>query len=211
MTWVRPHVSGISRRRLGDFLLFGVTSAELVLLFFLTSTFTIADWVYIAQHLLVLGIALTRPPPEVQDHSLLSSTAVVVAYAYPYAQVAYLRWVPGNPAWPAGGLVLVTLAACLSFASLLSLGRWFGVWPALRGLATRGPYRLVRHPMYLAYVLADIGYNLQEWNFGTALLVMAGWASLFYRIRAEERILSQDPGWSTYVALVRHRLFPGLW
>jgi protein-S-isoprenylcysteine O-methyltransferase Ste14 len=65
--------------------------------------------------------------------------------------------------------------------------------------------------MYLAYVLADIGYNLQEWNFGTALLVMAGWASLFYRIRAEERILSQNAGWSTYVALVRYRLLPGIW
>jgi len=211
MTWVRPHVSGISRRRLGDFFLFGVTSAELVLLFFLTSTFTIADWIYVSQHLLVLGIALTRPPPEAKDHSLLSSTAIVVAYAYSYAQVAYLRWVPGKPAWPAGGLVLVTLAAALSIASLLSLGRWFGVWPALRGLATRGPYRLVRHPMYLAYVLADIGYNLQEWNLGTALMVMAGWASLFYRIHAEERILSQHAGWPTYVALVRYRLFPGLW
>jgi protein-S-isoprenylcysteine O-methyltransferase Ste14 len=211
MTWGRSHISGISRRRLGDFFLFGVTSAELVLLFFLTPSFTITDWVYVSQHVLVLGIALTRRPPEVRDHSLLSSTAVVVAYAYPYAQVAYLRWVPGNPTWPEGGLVLVTLAAFLSFASLLCLGRRFGVWPALRGLATRGPYRLVRHPMYLAYVLADIGYNLQEWNFGTALMVMAGWGSLVYRIRAEERILSQDSGWSTYVALVRHRLFPGLW
>jgi protein-S-isoprenylcysteine O-methyltransferase Ste14 len=211
MTWVRSHISGISRRRLGDFLLFGVTSAELVVLFFLTSTFTIADWVYVSQHLLVLGIALMRPPPDMLDRSLLSSTAVVVSYAYPYAQVAYLDWVPGNPAWPSGGLVLVTLGAFLSFASLLSLGRWFGVWPALRGLATRGPYRLVRHPMYLAYVLGDIGWNLQEWNFGTAVLVMAGWTSLFYRIRAEERILSQDAGWSNYVALARHRLFPGLW
>ncbi len=208
---MRPHFSGISRRRLGDFFLFGITSAELVLLFFLTPTFTIADWVYVLQHLLVLGIALTRPPPEVRDHSLPSSAAVIVSYTYPYAQVVYLRWVSGNPAWAAGGLVLVMLAAFLSFASLLSLGRWFGVWPALRGLATRGPYRLVRHPMYLAYVLADIGYNLQEWNFGTALLVIAGWASLIYRLRAEERILSQDAGWSTYVALVRHRLFPGLW
>jgi protein-S-isoprenylcysteine O-methyltransferase Ste14 len=42
-------------------------------------------------------------------------------------------------------------------------------------------------------------------------MVMAGWASLFYRIRAEERILSQDAGWSTYVTLVHYRLFPGLW
>ena len=211
MIWRRPNISGISRRRLGDFLLFGVTLAELVALFFLTSTFTMTDWIYVSQHLLVLGIALMRPPPDVQDRSLLSSSAVVVSYAYPYAQVAYLDWVPGNPAWPSAGLVLVTFGAFLSFASLLTLGRRFGVWPALRGLATRGPYRFVRHPMYLAYVLGDIGYNLQEWNFGTAVLVMAGWTSLFYRIRAEERILSQDAGWSNYAALVRHRFFPGLW
>ena len=211
MTEMMQHVSKISGRRVGDFLLFGVTSAELALLFFLTPTFTIVDWIYVLQHLLVLGIALTRRPPEVYDHSLPSSAAVIVAYAYPYAQVAYLRWVPGNPAWPAGGLLLVTLAACLSLASLLSLGRRFGVYPALRGLVTRGPYRLMRHPMYLAYVIADIGYNLQEWNFGTALLVMAGWASLIYRIQAEERILSQNAGWSTYAASVRYRLLPGIW
>lgn len=203
--------SGISGRRPGDFFLLGVTLAELVVLFFLTSTFSIADWVYVSQHLLVLGIALMRPPPDVQDRSLLSSAAVVVSYAYPYAQVVYLDWMPGNPGWPAGGLVLVTLGAFLSFANLLSLGRRFGVWPALRGLATRGPYRLVRHPMYLAYVLSDVGWNLQEWNFGTAVLVMAGWTSLLCRIRAEERILSQDAGWSNYVALARYRLFPGLW
>jgi protein-S-isoprenylcysteine O-methyltransferase Ste14 len=211
MTEVRTHVSGISGRKLGDFLLFGVTSVEFVLLFLLTPTFTIVDWIYVLQHLLVLGIALTRLQPEARDHSLPSSAAVVIAYAYPYAQVVYLRWVPGEPAWPAGGLVLVTLAAFLSIASLLSLGRRFGVFPALRGLATKGPYRIVRHPMYLAYILADIGYNLQEWNFGTALLVMAGWASLLYRIHAEERVLSQDAGWSAYTAVVRYRLFPGLW
>lgn len=205
------HVSLISGRRVGDFLLFGITAAELALLFFLTPTFTFVDWIYVSQHLMVLVIALTRRPPEVYDHSLPSSAAVIVAYAYPYAQVAYLRWVPGDAAWPTGGFLLVTLAACLSLSSLLSLGRRFGVYPALRGLVTRGPYRLVRHPMYLAYVIADIGYNLQEWNFGTALLVMAGWVSLIYRIRAEERILSQNPAWSTYAASVRYRLVPGIW
>jgi protein-S-isoprenylcysteine O-methyltransferase Ste14 len=211
MTEVRPHVSGISGRRLGDFLLFGVTSAELALLFLLTPTFTIVDWIYVLQHVLVLGIALTRRAPQVQDISLPSIASVVIAYAYPYAQVIYLRWVPGDPAWPTAGLVLVVLAACLSLASLLSLGRRFGVFPALRDLQTRGPYRLLRHPMYLAYVIADIGYNLQEWNFGTVLLVIAGWASLLYRIHAEERILSHDAGWSAYAASVRHRLIPGLW
>jgi protein-S-isoprenylcysteine O-methyltransferase Ste14 len=208
---VRPQISEISGRRFGDLLLFGITLAELALLLFLTPTFTITDWIYVLQHLLVLGIALTRRPPEAQDHSMPSSAAVVVAYAYPYAQVLYLRWVPGNPAWPTGGFVLVTFAAFLSIASLLSLGRRFGVFPALRGLATRGPYRIVRHPMYLAYLVADIAYNLQEWNFGTALLVIAGWTSLLYRIHAEERLLSHAAGWPAYVAKVRYRLLPGLW
>jgi protein-S-isoprenylcysteine O-methyltransferase Ste14 len=184
---------------------------ELALLVSLTPTFATVDWIYVSGHLLVLLIAFTRPPPEVKDHSLFASAAVLVAYAYPYAQVVSLRWAPGNPAWPGVGQVLVILGACLSFASLLSLGRWFGVWPALRGLAKKGPYRLVRHPMYLSYLLADTGYNLCEYNFGTILLVMAGWASLLYRIRAEERILSQDAGWSDYVARVRYRLLPGLW
>lgn len=211
MTEVKPHVSAASGRRFADLLLFGVTATELAVLVLLTPTFTIADWTYVAQHLMVLGIALTRRPPEVYDHSLPSSAAVVVAYAYPYAQVIHLRWVPGLPTWPTGGLVLVTVAACLSLASLLSLGRRFGIRPALRSLVTNGPYRLVRHPMYLAYVLGDVGYNLQESSLGTMLLVVTGWTSLLYRIRAEERVLSRDPGWPAYVASVRFRLLPGLW
>ncbi|HUN69986.1 MAG TPA: methyltransferase [Burkholderiales bacterium] len=202
---------GISRRRFADFLLFGVTLTELAVLFPLTPTFTFVDWIYVSQHLLVLGIALTRPAPQARDYSPATSAAVLVAYAYPYAQVAYLRWVPGEIASEAGGFVLVALAAFLSVASLLTLGRWFGVRPALRGLATAGPYRFVRHPMYLAYLIADIGYNVQEWNSGTLLLVMAGWIALLYRIHAEERILSRHAGWPAYAARVRYRLLPGIW
>jgi len=208
---MRMHVPGMTRRRFGDVFLFAFTAAELVLLMFLTPTFAIQDWIYVSGHLLVLWIAFTRRPPEVQDLSIPSSIAVLVAYAYPYAQVIYLRWVPGNEAWPDVGLALVMVGACLSFASLLTLGRWFGVWPALRGLETRGPYRLVRHPMYLGYLFADIGYNLLEYNLVTLLLVIAGWASLFCRMRAEERMLSEDAGWPRYAALVRYRLIPGVW
>jgi protein-S-isoprenylcysteine O-methyltransferase Ste14 len=199
------------RQRFADILLFCVTSTELVILFLLTPTFTITDWIYVLQHFIVLGIAVTRPQPKVRDYSVASSVAVGIAYIYPYAQVIYLRWSPGHVAWPAAGLVLVTFAAGLSLVSLLTMGKLFGVRPALRGLVTSGPYRLVRHPMYLSYVLADVGYNLQEWNFVTLLLVLLGWASLVYRIHAEERVLSLHAEWLAYVVLVRYRLFPGLW
>src|SRR5437868_10633746 len=151
-------------RRFGDLLLFCVTATELVLLFLLTPTFTTTDWIYVLQHLIVLGIALTRLHPKVRDYSIASSMAVAASYLYPYAQVIYLRWSPGDVAWPAAGLVLVTLGASLSLVSLLAMGRLFGVRPAVRGLVNSGPYRFIRHPMYLSYLLADIGYNLQEWN-----------------------------------------------
>jgi len=198
-------------RRFADLLLFTVTCAELIILFLLTPTFGIVDWIYVTQHLMVLGIALTRPRPRVRDNSIGSLTAVTVAYAYPYAQVISLRWSPGDEAWPEAGLVLVILAAALSLVSLLTLGRRFGIRPALRNLARDGPYKFIRHPMYLSYILADIGYNLEEWNSVTLLLVLLGWVSLVYRICLEERVLSHDPEWPAYAAATRYRLVPGLW
>ena len=209
MTIPRPFQ--ILWRRFGDFLLFAVTVTELTLLLLLTPTFSAADWVYLLQHLIVLGIALRRSLPRAWDHSAPSNLAVGVAYLYSYAQIICLRFWPGNVTAPTGGLILVTLAAGLSLFSLLTIGTRFGVRPALRDLATKGPYRLVRHPMYLSYIIADIGYNLQEWSWITLLLVLSGWASLIYRIRAEDRILSQHNEWPAYAKRVKYRLVPFVW
>ena|SRR5437764_208810 len=198
-------------RRFADLLLFGVTAVELVILIIVTPSFTIADWIYVVQHLIVLAIALTRRDPQMRDYSIASSIAVGIAYIYPYAQVIYLRWSPGEEAWPKVGLVLITFAAVLSLVSLFTIRKFFGIRPALRGLVRSGPYRLVRHPIYVSYIFADIGYNLEEWNPVTVLLVLLGWAALVYRIYAEEQVLSQHADWPAYVRSVRYRLFPGLW
>lgn len=197
--------------RLANFVLFGVTSVELALLCILTPTFGLTDWIYVSANLLVLIFALTRRRATELDRSISTAIAVIVSYTYTYAQVALLRWIPGHVVSPRAGLTLVIIGACMSLTSLITLGRFFGVRPALRGLATRGPYRLVRHPLYLAYMLADVGYNLQEWNAGTLILVAAGWASMLYRIHAEERVLSRDASWADYALRVRYRLVPLVW
>ncbi len=200
----------ISGRR-ANYLLFAVTLVELLVLLRLTPTFGVVDWIYLSQHVLVLVISLTRLHPVAQDQSWPTSLAVVISYTYPYAQIIYLNSVEGNVAWADGGTALVTFSAFLSLAALLSIGKRFGVRPALRGLTVNGPYRLVRHPMYLSYFIADIGYLLQEWNVGAVLIAAAGWASLVYRIYAEERMLAQHSDWVAYVGRVRRRLVPGLW
>jgi len=201
----------IWKRRGADLLLFGVTAVELGMLAAWTPTFTLTDWLYLTQHLVVLGIALTRPAPELLDTSALPLTACAVAYAYPYAQILYLRFEPGWSVSQSAGDLLEALAAILNMASLLALGRRFGIRPALRGLATAGPYRIIRHPIYFSYLIADVGLNLQLWNWGTLVMVAVGWGSLLVRIRAEEQLLRQDSGWGAYTAKVRSRLLPGLW
>jgi protein-S-isoprenylcysteine O-methyltransferase Ste14 len=198
-------------RRPSDLVLLGVTAAELVALVLLTPDFRLVDGIYVLQHLLVLGIALTRRPPVALDRSPTTALAIVIAFAYPYAQVIWLHGTTGFAAWPATGLVLVTLSGCLSLASLLWLGTGFGYRPALRALTTGGPYAAVRHPMYLAYLVGDVGYNLEEWNLGTLVMVAAGWAALLCRIHAEERVLARDPRWPGYAGAVPYRLIPGLW
>ena len=204
-------VVAVSSRRWNDVLLFSVTAVELGILLVLTPALTFPDWIYVLQHVMVLVIAVTRRSPAVTDHSFGVSAAVAVSYAYPYAQVISLQRTPGWPLWPEGGIVLITSGALLSIVSLCTLGRRFGIRPALRGLTVHGPYRVVRHPMYLSYVLSDIGYNLQECNLGTAALVMTGWISLLYRIDSEERIMAHHPQWDAYTDAVRYRLLPGIW
>ena len=201
----------MSRRHWSDLLLFGVTGIELTILLILTPTLGIPGWIYVAQHVMVLGIALTRGTPAAEDHSPGPSAAVAVAYGYPYAQVIYLQRVPGVSLWPPGGTVLIMCGALLSILSLSVLGRRFGVRPALRGLAVRGTYGFVRHPMYLGYVLGDVGYNLQEADVVTVLLVICGWIAILYRIRSEERVMAHHPRWHAYVNAVRYRLVPGIW
>lgn len=206
-----PGRGGILERRCADLLLFCVTATALGVLFLLTPSLGLVGWLYVLQHLMVLVMALTRSESLLTDYSVPSNIAVGVAYACPYAQVICLYWWPGKVAWPEGGLVVTTVAAFFSVVCLLTIGKRFGVRPALRDLVTRGPYRVVRHPLYLSYVIAHIGFNLQVWNVATLLLALLGWAAMVCRIRAEERVLSQDPSWPAYVAAVRYRLLPGLW
>ena len=99
----------------------------------------------------------------------------------------------------------------LSVSAKAFLQRSFGIVAANRGVKYRGPYRLVRHPMYLGYLLshaAFLGTSFSMWN----VLVYTGcWLAMILRIAAEEGVLELDPRYLAYRAKVRWRLIPGLW
>ena len=72
--------------------------------------------------------------------------------------VAYLPIEPST----ATGLLLassavVVLGTLFSIWALARLGRCFGLLPEVRGLVRGGPYRLVRHPVYLGELVSAFG------------------------------------------------------
>lgn len=52
---------------------------------------------------------------------------------------------------------VISLGTLFAIWSLATLGRCFGLLPEARGLVTRGPYRLVRHPVYLGELTSALG------------------------------------------------------
>ncbi len=106
-------------------------------------------------------------------------------------------------------LQVAGLAVCV--AAFISLGRSFGFAPADRGVRRRGPYAIVRHPIYAGYVLLLLGYVSQSLSTRNALVMVFVCGCNVGRIRAEERLLAAGTEYGTYQAAVRWRLVPGIW
>jgi uncharacterized membrane protein (UPF0127 family) len=96
-------------------------------------------------------------------------------------------------------------------ASLGVLGRSFGLVAANRGIRTRGPYSVIRHPLYASYFITDLGYTLESPSTWNALVFVLVMAFQVVRIRTEEEFLREDPHYLRYCAQVPYRLVPRLW
>ena len=97
-----------------------------------------------------------------------------------------------------------------ALAGLATLGRSFGLVAADRGLKTSGPYRLVRHPAYAGYLIAYVGYVLENPAPFNVFLLCVSTAFQLVRIREEEAVLSADSGYRLYRDRVPYRLVPRL-
>jgi protein-S-isoprenylcysteine O-methyltransferase Ste14 len=105
-------------------------------------------------------------------------------------------------------------------AASVSLG-WKGSNLTHRGIVSRGPYAVVRHPAYIckniAWWIGSVpifvkGFEVSLWAGGAALLSMASWTAI-YALRAlteEDHLRAVDGEYAAYAAKVRYRFVPGL-
>ncbi len=121
---------------------------------------------------------------------------------------------PANPApapWSLVGGALQVIGQIFALSATLSLGRSFGIVAANRGVQCGGLYRIVRHPLYGAYLLGFSGYVLGHPSAVNSIVLLVWIGIQLARIQVEERLLGADPSYRAYAARVRFRLLPGIW
>lgn len=103
---------------------------------------------------------------------------------------------------------MIVAGAVLQLAGMLSLNRSIGIVPARRVLKTGGLYRIVRHPLYASYLVMFSAYLLANSSLRNLAVFAITMGLLAMRIEREERHLSLDDAYRSYMAQVKFRVLP---
>jgi protein-S-isoprenylcysteine O-methyltransferase Ste14 len=154
---------------------------------------------------------LTRSVPEPAERStyvLLSSVALVLLF-WQWRPLGWVVWeVPGEAAraamsavYAAGWLMVLATTFLINHFDLFGLRQ---VWLAFRGVAytplqfaNPGPYRLVRHPLYIGWL--TVFWAAPTMTAAHLLFAVGTTAYILAAIRWEERdLIAAHPEYATY-------------
>jgi protein-S-isoprenylcysteine O-methyltransferase Ste14 len=162
----------------------------------------------LASESFTLGLVLVARRAGGRDLSPIAMAATLYA-AFFFVFFQYQGTQHLAPEWLGATLQLAGLG--WQVASKVALGRCFGLLPASRGLVTRGPYRVVRHPIYLGYLIAHIGFLVTNFSWVNMLVLATLYLAQTVRMKREEAVLragEQGVQYQAYCTLVRYRLVP---
>jgi protein-S-isoprenylcysteine O-methyltransferase Ste14 len=160
---------------------------------------SILAWLYAFHNLLLAWFYARREPAKKYDRVGLW-LGMIAALLPTTVQSIASPWYLLLPGLAGYGLILWSLA---------TLGKRFGIAPADRGITSRGPYRLVRHPMYLGELVFRAALLFSSNNLALELILFILLMTIqCARILREERWIS---GYPCYAKLVRWRLVPRVW
>lgn len=165
------------------------------------------DLLLLVGEALVVVLTCLRRPAQVVDRRLL------VRFVTTLSLVSPLMLRPSQSAAilsEAVAALMVAFGLIIVVGGKLSLGYSFGLLPANRGVIVRGLYRVVRHPIYLGYLLTHIPFLLAHPSGWNLAVLVAGDTALIARAFYEEQTLKRDPDYVRYCETVKWRLVPGV-
>jgi protein-S-isoprenylcysteine O-methyltransferase Ste14 len=190
--------------------------ATIVVLFTLLSINILRDFLHtgrvtglllLVNEALVIVLTVIRRPAQFVDRSIRAAMVTVISVIGPPLLL------PSSM----GGMVpdLVTAIASalglgLVVVGKLTLGRSFGLVPANRGVVTRGPYALVRHPIYSGYLITHLAFLIAHPRLWNVVVLATADTALVVRALIEERVLNRDAEYQAYCERVGWHLVPGV-
>ena len=140
-----------------------------------------------------------------RDISAAAMVATVLALTFflwfDYADTLHLI-----PEW--AGVALQVAGMMWQIGAKAVLGRSFGLLPAARGIVTGGPYRVVRHPIYLGYLVGHLGFLLSNFSLQNVLVLGGLYVAQMVRMLREEAVLEHSAEYRDYTRRVRWRIVP---
>jgi protein-S-isoprenylcysteine O-methyltransferase Ste14 len=162
---------------------------------------------FLVSEALVVVLTIVRRRAQLIDRSLRTALITTVSLLGPFM----LRPSSGPALVPDPvSATVAAVGALIVISGKVTIGRSFGIVPANRGIVARGPYNVVRHPIYAGYLLshaASLTAYPSVWN---VLMIVTADVALVLRALAEERVLSTDRDYEVYCSRVAWHLVPGV-
>jgi protein-S-isoprenylcysteine O-methyltransferase Ste14 len=160
-------------------------------------------------YLLLALLIMTRPPAKAQADGLLPGIAAFVGTYMPWTITFLGKTEQALPNLVSTACVLIGMIMML--VTIRHLGRSFSIVPQARSVVQTGPYRWIKHPLYLAEEIVVLGVVLQHLSPATVVVLVLHIGVQVCRILYEEDLLRRNcPEYSSYEAS-RWRLIPYVW
>jgi protein-S-isoprenylcysteine O-methyltransferase Ste14 len=170
----------------------------------LLSSFCLASF-----YLLLALLIMTRSPAKAQADGLLPRIAAFVGTYLPWTISFFGKTDQTLPNLASTACVLIGVIMML--VTIRHLGRSFSLVPQARSVVQTGPYRWIKHPLYVSEEITVVGVVLQYLSPVTVIVLVLHIAVQVSRILYEEDLLRHNcPEYSSYEK-TRWRLIPYVW
>ena len=160
-------------------------------------------------YVLLALLIWTRAPAKAHANGLMPRVAAFVGSYMPWTITFFGKTDQALPNLASTACVLTGMIMML--VTIRHLGRSFSLVPQAHAVVQTGPYRWIKHPLYLAEEIAVLGVVLQYLSPLTVALLILHIGVQVSRILYEEDLLRRTlPEYSSYEA-TRWRLIPYVW